>query len=201
MSVVLVLGTVACTTASESEVQALGAALGSLPLAAPKLPPNQLPPNQLPPRTLPKQPVQLCPSKPDLSITSVSVTNNGYKNYAYVCAQVKNSGQAAWSSNASQVNVRMSTDVSGGTSASASGFASLPVGASVAKCAWVKVPGLLRMGHDEPQWGECKATLNATAQFVFDPDIGSDGNTANDDCLSVNNKRTSQFNYMVECPW
>ena len=193
ISLILVLGLSACTTAAESDVAALGAALGGLDL--PQIPSNQLPPGQQP------QPVLLCPSKPDLNITSISATNSGFKNYLYVCARVMNGGGAAWSSNASQIATRATTNAAGTTTANAGSITSLAVGATVSKCGWVKVPGLLRMGHDEAQWGECTATLTAKSQFVFDPDITTDGNTANDDCVAANNKRSASFNYMVACPW
>ncbi len=199
MSLVLALGVTACTTASETELQSLGAALGNLPLAAPKLPQNQLPPNQLPPGSTPQ--LQLCTSKPDLNVASISATNSGYAGWLYVCARVKNTGGATWTSNASQVAVRSTSNASGSGTVNGSGFASLASGATVNRCGWMKLPGLLRMGHDEPQWGECKATLTVTSSLSFDPDILSDGNTANDDCLATNNKRTSSFNYMQSCPW
>jgi hypothetical protein len=184
-----------CTIASETDIAALGAGLGNLPAAA--LP--TIPKKKLPYPTPELQP--LCGSKPDLAAVAQTADNKGYKDWLYVCTSVRNNGGVAWSSNAAQISVQARASVTGSTVSNAGGIASLAPSASVNKCGWMKVPGLLRMGHSTPQWGECAATLTVTSQFVFDPDILSDGNTANDDCLSTNNKRSTAFNYMQACPW
>jgi hypothetical protein len=200
MSLLFVLGSSGCTTANEVDTAALGGALGQLNLAAiaaPTLPPNALPPNALPPGVTPQ--LQLCKSRPDVAVESVSAPSSA-PGWLRVCTTVKNRGGAAWSSNASQVMVQASA---GRESVSGTGFSGLAAGSTVQRCGWLKLPGLLRLGHDaKPAANVCNASVNVTSQLVFDPDILLDGNSANDDCLSTNNKRTVSINYVFSgsCP-
>jgi hypothetical protein len=182
----------ACTTSSEVSLDALAAGISTVDFGDPILPPSQSP--------IPKAPlINLCESKPDLGIAAQTASQFNYPGYTYVCTPIKNAGGKAWSSGAGQQTLTISNSLGG--SASKPGPTSLAPGASTTTCMWVKAPGLLRMGHDEPKWGECKLTMNVTTKLLFDPDILSDGNTSNDDCNPNNNTRKVTWNYMGSCPW
>lgn len=169
----------------------LATGLGASSVDLPSVPPL--------PSPIPVQPpLQLCSDRPDLSVQSQAVTNQGRQGWIHVCTPIKNSGGATWSSDAAQLGISVSNSLQG--TASLSGFASLAAGSSTTKCGWVRAPGLLRMGHHDPQPGECKATMTVNSKLVFDPDISLDGNTANDDCLANNNSRSKTVSYMAECP-
>jgi hypothetical protein len=183
------LALTACTQASEAEIAAAGAALPSLP------------PLPQPKPKFPQPQINICQSAPDLAVQTPAADNRGYKDWLYVCAPIKNVGGRAWSSNANQIGVSLSSTIPSSTTANASGFASLAAGATTNRCSWIRTPGLLGVGHRTPSWGECKATKTVTARLSFDPDIRQDGNTANDDCRSNNNSASLTLNYMSTCPW
>src|SRR5688500_12275534 len=152
----------------------MGAALGGIDFAArPTLPSDALP---TPP--LPQPQTQVCPTAPDLSVQTLTATNRGYKDWLYVCTPVKNLGGAAWTSDAAQSEVSATSNAGGSSAVNSSGFASLAVGSTVTRCGWMKVPHLLRTGHDEATFGECQTALTVTSRLSFDPDIRQDGNTA-----------------------
>ena len=193
---VLVLGALcigACTQASETELSAAGAAIAKLPTVKP------LPRKKIPHHKAPK--LNICRNAPDLAIQSLTAQDRGFKGWLYVCAPIKNVGGRAWSSNSNQVGVSFTSTIPRSSPGRAAGFSHLAANATVNRCGWVRAPGLLRTGHDTPRYGECKATKTVTASLNFDPDIRADGNTANDDCMSTNNRRSVTVNYMVECPW
>lgn len=144
-------------------------------------------------------PLQLCPSNPDLAVQPLTANNHGTEGWVWVCAPVKNTGGVAWSSASSQVGVRVASSMGG--SVSMNGFSTLAVGETIPRCSWVRAPGLLRQGHDTPAYGECQVEMTITASLMLDPDLYGDGNAANDDCLSGNNRRTITIPYMAECPW
>ena len=185
----------ACT--AEPAVPPIGAVLAApsaklpLPIPKPKLPGGPIL-------------LQLCAGSSDLAVQpqTVSITTYGSihaAGWAYVCTPVKSVGGVAWSSAANQVGIEVSNSLGG--SVSLGGFSTLAVGSSMTRCGWVKAPGLTRVGHHTPEFGECKAEFTLTSALTFDPDILLDGNTANDDCLSKNNQRTTTVNYMQSCPW
>ena len=170
----------------------MGAGLAALP----KLP--QTKPIQIQPVPSPKDLV--CRDEPDLSIQPLTADNHAVKGWVYVCAPIKNVGGQTWSARENAFTVWYSAD-RGETRPKARGFSDLAKGSTKNLCQWIKVPRLLRMGHDRPRFGECRVSLSATTTIAFGPDLPLDGNPRNDDCRSGNNKRTTKFNYMASCPW
>ena len=61
--------------------------------------------------------------------------------------------------------------------------------------------GFLRMGHDEPSYGECQAEDEIIAKLQLARSTYTDGDPANNDCNSRNNVAKITVQYMVECPW
>lgn len=156
-----------------------------------------------------KPPPGVCSGKPDLAVDavtfapatiSVQLTNGQTANVALqgqakVCVKIKNVGPAAWSADAAQSNISVATD-NGVISGTLAGVTTLGAGASVERCGFVAVPGLLKVGHEPEGPGKCPVSKMVTARIVLDPDAASDASTSNNDCLAKNNDKTVQFDYM-----